>query len=272
MNRADPVQSNSFRRLRCLACSLLHAAAHGFVCGKNTAAQLDSPRYTRSGAHGLPAIDYEQHPGAATAPLAHHQYQRHEPEKMVLYQIVQENLETFLARPSFNGGQGPRFIEREFQVPKLWNTCAGFFPGSVSDLRLRTTGCLLLQGLLRQGRGHSAAQHSGSGAASQEGRRDPSGQTRLAAVRRGRDVGRLLGIAVHEEKVAWVQRQGSANTLPQVPGLRSDQAEVSQPRLLYPDASTAQSPGDDRRARAEGFASSASSEPPHVERAASTNG
>ena len=79
-------------------------------------ARPDSSRPARSGTHQLPAIDYEQHPGAATAPLAHRQYQRHEPEKTVLYAVVQENLETFLARPCLHGGPGyPRYIEREFR-------------------------------------------------------------------------------------------------------------------------------------------------------------
>ena len=63
----------------------------------------------------LPAIDYERHPGAATAPLPG-EYHRHEPEKTVLYAIVQQHLETFLARPWLNGGPGyPRFIEQEFR-------------------------------------------------------------------------------------------------------------------------------------------------------------
>ena len=63
----------------------------------------------------LPAIDYERHPGAATATLPR-EYRRHEPEKTVLYGIIQEHLETFLARPWLNGGPGyPRFIEEEFR-------------------------------------------------------------------------------------------------------------------------------------------------------------
>ena len=63
----------------------------------------------------LPVIDYERHPGAATAPLPG-EYRRHEPEQTVLYTIVREHLETFLARPWLNGGPGyPRFIEEEFR-------------------------------------------------------------------------------------------------------------------------------------------------------------
>jgi len=58
----------------------------------------------------LPVIDYERHPGAATAPLPR-EYRRHAPEKTVLYTIVREHLETFLARPWLHGGSGyPRFI------------------------------------------------------------------------------------------------------------------------------------------------------------------
>jgi len=63
----------------------------------------------------LPVIDYERHPGAATAPLPR-EYRRHEPEKTVLYTVVREHIETFLARPWLNGGPGyPRFIEEEFR-------------------------------------------------------------------------------------------------------------------------------------------------------------
>jgi hypothetical protein len=63
----------------------------------------------------LPAIDYERHPGAATAALPDG-YRRHEPEKTFLYTVVREHLETFLARPWLDGGPGyPRFIEEEFR-------------------------------------------------------------------------------------------------------------------------------------------------------------
>ena len=64
---------------------------------------------------GVPSVDYERYPSAATAPLPR-EYKRREPEKTVLYAIVRDHLETFLARPTLRGGLGyPRFVEREFR-------------------------------------------------------------------------------------------------------------------------------------------------------------
>ncbi len=47
-------------------------------------------------AEHLPAIDYERHRGAASAPLSR-EYRRHDPEKTVLYAVVRDHRETFLA-------------------------------------------------------------------------------------------------------------------------------------------------------------------------------
>ena len=63
----------------------------------------------------LPAVTYERTPGAASAPLPTG-YLRREPEKGALYEIVQQNLETFLAEPLLHGAAGyPRFVEHEFR-------------------------------------------------------------------------------------------------------------------------------------------------------------
>jgi hypothetical protein len=63
----------------------------------------------------LPAIRYERHPDAATAPLPHG-YRHREPEKSALHTIIREHLETFLAQARRLHGEGyPRFIEREFR-------------------------------------------------------------------------------------------------------------------------------------------------------------
>jgi Putative transposase/Transposase zinc-binding domain len=64
-----------------------------------------------------PPVHFERHPGAASAPLPA-SYVRHEPEKTVLYGVVAEVLETFLAeaRERTDHGMGvPRFVEEEFR-------------------------------------------------------------------------------------------------------------------------------------------------------------
>jgi hypothetical protein len=62
-------------------------------------------------------IRYERHAGAASAPLAADCYRRREPEKTVLYTIVRDHIETFLAEPrGRDDGDGyPAFLEREFR-------------------------------------------------------------------------------------------------------------------------------------------------------------
>ena len=64
-----------------------------------------------------PTEDFERYPGAASAALPG-TYRRREPEKTVLYQVVQQHLETFLeqARDRSDSGLGlPWFVEREFR-------------------------------------------------------------------------------------------------------------------------------------------------------------
>jgi len=66
----------------------------------------------------LPAIVYEREPGAASRPLPPG-YRRREPEKTVLYGVVREHLETFLAdaRAASPSGAGyPAFVEKEFRL------------------------------------------------------------------------------------------------------------------------------------------------------------
>ena len=75
----------------------------------------------------LPPVTYERTLGAASAPLpgvspSGGTYRRHEPEKTVLYGVVQEHLETFLdqAREPPYGDTAdrdgyPRFVEEEFR-------------------------------------------------------------------------------------------------------------------------------------------------------------
>ena len=48
-------------------------------------------------------------------PFGQFTYQRHKPEESVLYKIIQENLETFLATVREEAGQPlPDFVEKEF--------------------------------------------------------------------------------------------------------------------------------------------------------------
>lgn len=56
---------------------------------------------------------WEQMPGTATSPLSG--YQRREPEKTVLHQLVAENLETFLRELALEGRTLPRYVEEEFR-------------------------------------------------------------------------------------------------------------------------------------------------------------
>ena len=53
---------------------------------------------------------------SAGAPVAVGRYRRREPENTVLYQVVREHLETFLARRQEQGHPVPRFIERELRA------------------------------------------------------------------------------------------------------------------------------------------------------------
>jgi len=53
---------------------------------------------------------------SAGAPGAIGRYRRREPENTVLYQVVREQLETFLARREERGHPVPRFIERELRA------------------------------------------------------------------------------------------------------------------------------------------------------------
>jgi hypothetical protein len=61
-------------------------------------------------------IVYEQHPGDAGVPLPA-TYRRREPEHTVLYRVVQDHLQTFLAQARGHNPNGygmPSFMEREF--------------------------------------------------------------------------------------------------------------------------------------------------------------
>ena len=60
---------------------------------------------------------YERRPGDACRPLPL-AYRRHEPEKTILYKVVQEHLASFLAEQRERSDHGfglPRFVEREFE-------------------------------------------------------------------------------------------------------------------------------------------------------------
>ena len=43
-------------------------------------------------------------------------YQPRDPEQSLVYRVLQENLETFLARQQDNGRYVPRFVERELRT------------------------------------------------------------------------------------------------------------------------------------------------------------
>jgi len=63
------------------------------------------------------AVVFEQHVGAASAPLPP-RYRPRAPQKTVLHQIVREHLETLLAEAALRSEDGrgyPRFVEREFR-------------------------------------------------------------------------------------------------------------------------------------------------------------
>jgi hypothetical protein len=73
------------------------------VGGKGKRSRRRIPRTPRAGVASptLPPVTYERTPGAASSPLpgvtpSGGIYRRHEPEKTVLYGVVQEHLETFL--------------------------------------------------------------------------------------------------------------------------------------------------------------------------------
>ena len=73
------------------------------------------PRSSDVASSPLPAVSYERTPGAASLALPG-TYRRHEPEKTVLYGIVREHLQTFLAQGRGPDGDGyPRFVEHEFE-------------------------------------------------------------------------------------------------------------------------------------------------------------
>jgi len=44
------------------------------------------------------------------------EYERHQPEKTLLYEVVRENLETFLSNASEQGAPVARFVEREIRA------------------------------------------------------------------------------------------------------------------------------------------------------------
>ena len=72
--------------------------------------------------------------GAPTAHPCH--YERRRPEETILYQLVQENLETFLAQVEAERGGGlPEFVKAEFDA---FLTCGILAHGF---LRLRCSEC-----------------------------------------------------------------------------------------------------------------------------------
>jgi hypothetical protein len=78
----------------------------------------------------LPAVVYEREPGAASRPLPPG-YRRREPEKTVLYGVIREHLESFLAeaRAASPSGAGfPAFVEKDLRLylscGQLPNGCA----------------------------------------------------------------------------------------------------------------------------------------------------
>lgn len=92
------------------------------------------------------------HVGAASRALPPgHGYRRREPEKSALYQVVQDNLESFLdqARRASATGEGyPRFIENEF---RRYLNC-GLLSGGFSRLRCPSCGHERLVALSCHGR------------------------------------------------------------------------------------------------------------------------
>ena len=84
-----------------------------------------------------PPVHFERHEGASSTPLPA-SYVRREPEKTVLYGVVTEALETFLAeaRERTEHGMGvPRFVEDEF---RKFTRCGILSHGFA---RVRCVGC-----------------------------------------------------------------------------------------------------------------------------------
>ena len=94
------------------------------------------------------AREYEEHPGAAAAPLACG-YARRRPEQSVLHQVVREHLATALAQASLDGPGLPRYVEQELS---RYLSC-----GILSDgfCRVECTDCgeEMLVGFSCKGRG-----------------------------------------------------------------------------------------------------------------------
>ena len=70
-------------------------------------------------------------PAPAGNPVAFH-YERRRPEATTLYQIVQEQLETFLAQVEAQSGSGlPAFVKDDFEAylecgGRRWNSCSAW--------------------------------------------------------------------------------------------------------------------------------------------------
>jgi len=73
-------------------------------------------------------------------------YARRRPEETVLYTVVREELETFLARARERDHPVPRFVERELRAYLACGTLEHGFVRARCDQRLRPTGRLLVQG------------------------------------------------------------------------------------------------------------------------------
>ncbi len=63
------------------------------------------------------------------------EYERHEPEKTLLHEVVREQLESFLARAGRDGAPVARFVEREFRLSRLRNSRSRFSPLALRRLR-----------------------------------------------------------------------------------------------------------------------------------------
>ena len=85
------------------------------------------------------------------------EYQRRTPESSVLYRVVQQNLETFLASAQEHGRVVPRFVERELRAfLDCGLLCRGFLRvrcKTCGDDRLVAFSCYLQLKTIRSTRG-----------------------------------------------------------------------------------------------------------------------
>ena len=166
----------------------------------------------------MPAVVYEREPGAASQPVPG-RYRRREPEKTVIYRVVQHNLEDLLqeaAARSDSGAGYPAFIEHEF---RRYLGC-GQLSGGFARLRCPDCGHERLVAFSCKGRlcGSCSARRAADTAAHLVDRVFPEAPYRHWVLTFPREVGFLLSVdrafmtkmlgAYLRTLFAWQRRRG----------------------------------------------------------------